>query len=149
MATWRQFGQELNQNECRGPNLMIQERDTITGMLQGGCTVHECAEACGCTTCWIWNLRKKYITTGTTQEEPCSGQSSMLSVLQKKIIYRKVRAAPKIEYSELAVHSVLVNLDRTTLKSPSKTILWRALESHGLTNYCCKKRPKLSCTHAL
>jgi transposase len=97
----------------------------------------------------IWNLRKKYITTGTTQDKPCSGRLSMLLLLQKKIIYRKARAAPKIEYSELAVHGVLVNPDGTTLKPPSKTTLWRALKSRGLTNHCCKKRPKFTRAHAL
>jgi transposase len=106
MATQYQFGQELNQNARREPNLTIQERDIIIGMLQGGCTVHECAEAYSRTVRCIRDLRKKYITTGTTQDKPRSGRPSMLLLLQKKIIYRKARAAPKIEYSELAAHSV-------------------------------------------
>jgi hypothetical protein len=60
-----------------------------------------------------------YAKTGTTQERPRSGRPPILSLHQKKIIYRKACAAPKIEYSELAIVGVFVRPDGTTSKPPS------------------------------
>ena len=90
---------------------------------------------------------RTYANTGTTQERPRSGRPPVLSLHQKKIIYRKARAALKIEYPELARVGVLVQPDRTTLRPPSHSTLYRTLKRAGLTNHHSKKRPKLNCGH--
>jgi hypothetical protein len=47
----------------------------------------------------------------------------MLSLQQKKIIYRKARAILKVKYLELAEVGVVVNAEGTSLKAPSRTAL--------------------------
>jgi hypothetical protein len=84
----------------------------------------------------------------TTQKKPCSSRPHILLLHQKKIIYRKVRAAPKIEYSELAKVGAFVNADVISLKPPSHSTLYQALKRHSLSNFRCKVRPKLSSVHA-
>jgi hypothetical protein len=66
---------------------------------------------------------------------------------RKKIIYQKACAAPKVEYSELAKVGVFVTAEGTPSKPPST--LYQCLKRQGLSNVCCKKRPKLNRTHAL
>jgi hypothetical protein len=68
---------------------------------------------------------------------------------RKKIIYRKVCAAPKIEYSQLAKEAIFMNAEGTPSKPPSHSTLYWALKQCGLTNYKAKKCPKFTCTHAL
>jgi transposase len=148
MATLRQFGQELDQNVRRGPNLLVMQRDQIIGMLQSSATVKEVAHAYGCTNRCIRKIYQKYRQTGTTQDKPRSGQPPVLSLAQKKIIYRKVRAAPKIEYSELQHESIFVNLEGTLSKPPSHSTLYQELRRCGLTNHKAKKRPKINPGHA-
>jgi transposase len=127
----------------RGPNLSEGERDRIMEMLAGGCTVVEVAKAYSRSERCIRDLRTKYHQTGTTADKPRSGRPPIISLHQKKIIYRKARAAPKIEYSELAKEGVFVNPDGTPLKPPSRSTLYRILKERGLANSPCKKRPKL------
>jgi hypothetical protein len=69
--------------------------------------------------------------------------------IRKQIIYRKARAAPKIEYSELVKAGTFVTVDGTPLKPPSRSTLYRCLKRLGLTKFPCKKRPKLNRGHAL
>lgn len=148
MATPRRFGQEIDQNVRRGPNLSITQRNQIIGMLNSGATVKEVAKAYGRNDRSIRKLRLKYYQTGTVEDKPRSGRPPILSLHQKKIIYRKVRAAPKIEYSELSQAAVLVNPDGTTSKPPSRSTLYRLIKRRGVTNFRCKKRPKLNRGHA-
>jgi transposase len=148
MPPQRRILQELDQNVRRGPNLTIAQRNQIIGMLHSGATVAEAANAYGRTERCIRNLKKKHNITGTTQDRPRSGRPPMLSLHQKKIIYRKARTAPKIEYSALAEVAVLMNPEGTPSKAPSRTTLWRLLKRKGLTNCRCKKRPKLNAKHA-
>jgi transposase len=148
MATPRRFGQEIDQNVRRGPNLSITQRNQIIGMLNSGATVKEVAKAYGRNDRSIRKLRLKYYQTGTVEDKPRSGRPPILSLHQKKIIYRKVRAAPKIEYSELSQAAVLVNPDGTTSKPPSRSTLYRLIKRRGITNFRCKKQPKLNRGHA-
>ena len=148
MATPRGFGQELDQNVRRGPNLSIVQRDQIIGMLQSGATVKEAAHAYGRTDRCIRKIYQKYRQTGTTEDKPRSGRPLVLSLAQKKIIYRKVRAAPRIEYSELQQESIFVNYKGTPSKPPSRSTLYRELRRRGLTNHKAKKRPKFNRRHA-
>jgi hypothetical protein len=82
-------------------------------------------------------------THNTTEEAPRSGWPSILSCHQEKIIYRKARAASKIEYSQLAEVGVFANSDGSFTKSPSCSTLYRVLKERGLTNFRCKKHSKL------
>jgi transposase len=138
MATPRRFGQELDQNVRRGPYLSFMQRDQIIGMLQSGATVTEVAYAYGRTDRCIRKIHQKYRQTGTTQDKPRSGRPSVLSLAHKKIIYREVRAAPKIEYSELQQESIFVNHKGTPSKPPSRSTLYRELRRRGLTNHKAK-----------
>jgi hypothetical protein len=52
--------------------------------------------------------------------------------------HRKVRAAPKIEYSELAQESVFVNHEGTLSKPPSRSTLYKELLRRGPTNHKAK-----------
>jgi transposase len=117
-------------------------------MLQSGATVKEVAYAYGRTNCCIRKIHQKYRQTGTTQDKPCSGRPPVLLLAQKKIIYRKVHTAPKIEYSELQHESIFVNHEGTPSKPPSCSILYRELCRRGLTNHKAKKRPKFNPGHA-
>jgi transposase len=149
MATPRQFGQELDQNVRRRRNISPATRDRCIGMLQGGMTVQEVATAIQRSERAIRDLRLKYRQTGSVQDKPRSGRLPVLSKQQKKIIYRKVRAAPKIKYSQLAKEAIFVNAGGTPSKPPSRSTLYRALKRRGLTNYKARKRPKFTRAHAL
>jgi hypothetical protein len=48
-------------------------------------------------------------------------------------MYRKARAAQKLEFLELAEVGVLVQPDETTSKPPSYSTLYRTLKRGGLT----------------
>jgi transposase len=133
----------------RGPNLTVQQRDQIIGMLAGGCTAAEVGRTFGRSARCIRDLNKKYHQTGTTKDKLRSGRPPVLSLAQKKMIYRKARATPKIEYSKLAEVGVFVNTEGTTSKPPSHSTLYRVLKRLGLSNYRAKKRPKLTRRHAL
>jgi transposase len=144
-----QFGQELNQNARRGPNLTSAQRLIIIAKAGAGATVRELVEEFGRSANCIRTTIRLAKTRDTTQEAPRSGRPSILSRHQKKIIYRKARAAPKIEYSQLAEVGVFANPDGSFTKPPSRSTLYRALKRRGLTNFRCKKRPKLTRGHAL
>jgi transposase len=79
----------------------MEERDRIIEMLAGGCTVPEVTKAYGRSDRCIRNLRTKYQQTGIRADKAWPGRPPVLSLQQKKIIYRKAHAAPKIEYSNL------------------------------------------------
>jgi hypothetical protein len=66
MATQPQFGQELNQNVRRGPNISVEIRDCIVGMIISSCSITEAAEAYGQPVRTIRHLYQKYLQTGTT-----------------------------------------------------------------------------------
>jgi transposase len=116
MDTQRLFGQELDQNVPRGQNLSTKQRDQIVGRLATGATLQECADTYGCTRRCVCDLWKKYHQTGTTKDKPCSDRPPILSLRQKKIIYCKACAQPKIEFKALAEVGVLVNSDGTPTK---------------------------------
>jgi hypothetical protein len=132
----------------RSPNMSVEIRDRIVGMIISSCSITEAAEAYGWPVCTIHYLYKKYLQTGTTQDRPRSGRPPVLSVNQKKIIYQKARAAPIIEYSKLIEEGMFVNADGTPLKPPSKSTSYRALKRCSLANYWCKVLPKLNRGHA-
>jgi transposase len=107
MAAPRQFGQELDQNVRRGRNIGPGLRSRVIGMLQAVTTVKEAAASISRSERAVRDLRTKYRQTGRVDDKPRTGRPLVLSKQQKKIIYRKVRTAPKIEYSELAKEGVV------------------------------------------
>jgi transposase len=141
MPSQRRFGQELDQNVRRPRNISPASRGRAIGMLQGGMTVKEVAATIQRSERAIRDLRLKYRQTGSIRDKPRTGRPSVLSNRQKIIIYRKARAAPKIEYSDLTKDTLSVNADGTPSKPPSRSTLYRILKGTGLTNYRCKKRP--------
>jgi hypothetical protein len=124
--------------------MSVEIRDCIFGMIISGCSITEAAEAYGQPVHTIRHLYKKYFQTGTTQDRSPRGRPLVLSVNQKKIIYWKACATPKIEYSKLIKEGVFVNADGISSKPPSKSTLYCALKRHGLTNYQSKVCPKLN-----
>jgi transposase len=143
----RRFGQEIAGNARRRPNISPAERQRILVKRECGVTVRELAAEFKRSESAIKYTIRTYAKAGTTQEQPRSGRPPILSPHQKKTIYRKARAAPKIEYSELAKAAVLGNPDGTTSKPPCYRTLYRVLKRAGLTNSPCKKRPKLNRAH--
>jgi transposase len=148
MAAPRQFGQELDQNVRRGRNISPGSRSRVIGMLQADATVKEAAASISRSERAVRDLRTKYRQTSRVDDKPRTGRPVILSKQQKKIIYRKVRTAPKIEYSEPAKEGVSVNTEGTPSKPPSRSTLYRALGRRGLTNHKAKERPKFNRGHA-
>jgi transposase len=147
MPIQRRSRQELNQNVRRGPGISPGTRQAIIAKREYGASIKELAAEFGRSESAIKYTIRTYSPT-TTQGKPRSGRPHILSLHQKKIIYRKARAAPKIEYSELAKVGTFVNADCTPLKPPSHSTVYRALKRHGLSNFRCKVRTTLSSVHA-
>jgi transposase len=147
MLIQRSLGQELNQNVRRGPNISPGACQAIIAKSEYGASIKKLAAGFGWSESAIKYTIRTYSPT-TTQKKPRSGCLHILSLHQKKIIYRKAHAAPKIEYSELAKVGTSVNADVTPLKPPSHSTLYRAIKRHGLSNFRCKVRPKLPAVHA-
>jgi transposase len=145
----RQFGREVDGNARRGPNISPLQRSIIIAKRGVGASIKELAAEFGRSESAIKYTLRTYANTTTTKEKPRSGRPLILSLHQKKIIYRKVRATPKIEYLELAEVAIFVNAKGTPLKPPSCSTLYWYIKRQGLTNFPCKKRPKLNCGHAL
>jgi transposase len=148
MPTPRRFGQKVDGNARRGPNISPTERQRIIAKREAGVTVRELAAEFGRSESAIKYTIRTYTKTATTEERPRTGRPRILSRHQEKIIYRIARAAPKIEYSELAKQAVFVNSDGTATKLPSHSTLYRVLKRRSLTKLPCKKRPKLTAVHA-
>jgi transposase len=148
MPPQRRFGQELDQNVRRSRNISPATRDQAIGMLKSRMTVPEVVRAIQRGERTIRDLRAKYRQTGSVQDKPRSGRPPVLSKQQKKIIYRKVRSTPKMEYSVLQEDATFVNAEGTPLKPPSRSTSYRELRRRGLTNHKAKKRPKLTWAHA-
>jgi transposase len=108
MSNQRQIFQEVDQNVRRKPNMTLQERNEAIGMWVGGAALKEIATRFGRTPQGISQLIRKHDSTGTVQDKPRSGRPPILLLHQKKTIYRKARAQPKIEYSELAKAGVFI-----------------------------------------
>ena len=120
------------------------ERDCAIRMLQAGATTIEVANAFSRTDCCICKLYAKFNTTHTTVERPRSGRPPILSRHARKLVYRAVRKSPKITYTGLQKVAQVYLPDGSSLKLPSASTLYRELKRRGLTNYLCRKRPKLT-----
>jgi len=137
---------ESSGNRRRGPNLTPDERLRIIAKRECGCAIKELAEEFGRSKRAIKYTIRTYANAATTQERPRSGRVPILSARTKKLIYRKARSTPKIDYAELAKVAQVYSPNGTLSKPPSKSTLYRALKQCGITNHPCKVRPKL--THA-
>lgn len=131
------------------PNLSPADRLRIISKHEAGVTTAELCAEFGCARNTIHYTIKRHSTHGTIKDLPRTGRPPKLSVHEKKIVCRKARAAPKIEYSELAKASTFVNADGTPSTPPSRSTLYRCLKGYRLRNFRCKLRPKLNKVHAL
>jgi transposase len=149
MATPRRILGQIDGNVRRTRYIAQETRDQIVGMVLGGATRQAAASFYNCDASAVTKIMKKYNQTGSTKDKSRSGRPPVLSLHQKKIIYRKARAAPKIEYKDLNQAATVVHHDGTTTRPPSTSTTYRYLKQRGLTNCRCKKRPKLNRGHAL
>jgi hypothetical protein len=94
----------------RGPNISRGACQAIITKREYGASIKELAAEFGQSKSAIRYTICTYSPT-TTHEKPCSGHLHIPSLHQKKIIYHKGRAAPKIEYSELTKVGIFVNAD--------------------------------------
>jgi IS30 family transposase len=148
MPPRRAFGTEISGNARKKAHLSPSERTRIIAKHEASASLAELATEFERSKSTIHDTIKRWQLYQTTTNLPYSSCPSRLLSYTKKIRYRKARAAPKIKYLELAKEGEVVNADRTTSKLPSRRTLYRVLKRKGLTNYCCKKRPKLTRKHA-
>lgn len=144
----RQFGQEIDGNTRRGPNISPDDRGAIIALRECGVSVSKLATRFGRSEHAIRYTLQTYTSRPTTEERPRSGRPTILSRHQQKLIYRAARKTPKIEYRDLQQVAVVVNPDTPPPKPPSRSTLYRYLKRQGLTNYRTKHRPKLNQYHA-
>ena len=149
MSTVRRFGQEVDGNARRGPNMSLETRDHVIGMIIAGATVKEAAEACGRSPRAVRDLYKKYQQTGYAHDKARSGRPPVLSPTQKNIIHRAARKEPKGLYKTLTEAAQIALPDGSLSTPPSHSTLYRVLKKQGLRCCRCKKRPKLTHGHAL
>ena len=136
-------------NTSKKAHLTPYERQSIIAKHEAGVSLTELAAEFRRSKSTIHDTLKRYKLHATTSDLPRSGRPPLLSLPQKKIIYRKARAAPKIEYSNLIKEATFVNVEGLPLKPPSRSTLYRTLKRWNLTNNRCKKRPKMNQGHAL
>jgi transposase len=139
MPPQRAFGAEISGNARKKSHLTPSERTRIIAKHEAGASLAELAFEFKRSKSTIHDTIKRYLLHQTKSDLPRSGWPPRLLSRTKKIIYGKARAAPKIEYSELAKEEVVVNADRTTTKPPSHSTLYRALKRKDLTNFHCKR----------
>ena len=113
MPPLRQFGREIDGNVRRKRNIDAETRDKIVGMLLGGALQHEAATRFNTTQAAVSRIYKKWQQTGTTKDKKRPGRPPILTPRQKKIIYRKARASPKIEYKDLIEAATVIQVDGT------------------------------------
>jgi transposase len=140
---------EISENPRKRPNLTPTQRIQIISKGEAGCSTAELAAEFGCSARTVRRTLQEAPTHHNGLETPRSGRPSILSGREERVIYRAVRAAPKIEYKELREVTTLHYPDGTTSKPPSRSTLYRMLKRRGLTNHKAKKRPKLTRAHAL
>jgi hypothetical protein len=103
----RQFGQEVDHNVRRGPNLTPTQREQIISKYQAGVSTAELVKEFGRSEHAIRCTVKRWTTHHTTQELPRSSRPPILSTRQKKLLYRAARKTCKIKYLELIRHAVV------------------------------------------
>ena len=138
---------EISGNTRRDRNLLPEERQQIIGLRARGVPVKELMEEFGCSKSAIKYTTRTYTST-STHDKPRSGRPYMLSRHQQKLVFRKLRATPKISYSELAEAAQVISPGGTPSKPPSRNTLARAIKRQGITHARCKERPKLTPTRA-
>jgi transposase len=135
------FGQEISGNHRKGQELSSDARSVIISKFEAGVGISELADEFGSTpkcirdTIQCWNNHK------TTKSLPRKGRPSILTHCKKRRLFCIARKYPKIEYRKL--------LEEASLLRASKSTAYRALRSYGLSNYRCKRRPKLNRATAL
>ena len=96
------------------PSLSPEDRLRIIAMSEAGAT------SCSAARSTVHYAIKRYTNHHTIKDLLRSGWPSKISLREKKIVFQKACAMPKIGYSELAAATTFVNEERT----PSKPHLW-------------------------
>ena len=148
MAPRRQVGTEISGNAPRGRNLLPEERQQIIALRERGVPVKELMEEFGCSKSAIKYTTRTYTTT-SAQHKPHTGRPCMLSHHQQRLVFRKVRAMPKVDYVELAKVAQVISPGGTPSKLPSKDTLYREIKRHDIGHHQCAVRPKLTPTRAV
>jgi hypothetical protein len=120
------------------PHLTPAQRLQVISKSQAGCLVAELVAEFQCNPSTIRQTIHNVAKHSTTLKAACTGRPPTLLLHQKKIIYGKACAVPKIEYSKLAEAAVFVDADGTPSKPQSHSTLYQHLKELGLANYCCK-----------
>jgi hypothetical protein len=123
MPPRRSFGTEISGNTSKKPYLSPAQRQTIIAKFDAGISVRQLADEFERGVQTIRDTIKRWNLHQTTSDLPRSGRKPMLSLHQKKLICRKARAQPKIEYENLVETGTFVNADGTPSKAPSRSIL--------------------------
>ncbi|KAF1366177.1 hypothetical protein EJ07DRAFT_93616 [Lizonia empirigonia] len=118
---------ETSENPRKRPNLTPTQRIQIISKGKASCSTAELAAEFGCSARTVRRTLQEALTHHNGLEKPQSGRPSALSEHEERVIYRAVRAAPKIEYKELLEVTTIHYLDRTTSKPPSRSTLYRML----------------------
>lgn len=135
---------EIAQNNRKKPNLTPVQRLQIVAKSDAGVSTEELVAEFQRDATTIRRTIRNAKKRGTTEEAARSGRPSLLSLTQKKLLYRKVRSEPKTEYSELSKHAQLALPNGTFSSAPSRSTIYRHLKQRDLTNRRCKIRPKLT-----
>jgi transposase len=143
MPPQRLFRTQISGNASKKAYLTPSQGQSIIAKHEAGVSLTELAAEFRRSKSTIHDTLKRYKLHATTSDLPRSGRPPILSLRQKKIIYRKARAAPKIEYSNLIKEATFVNAEGLPLKPPSRSTLYRTLKRRNLTNHRSKKRLKL------
>lgn len=114
------------------PELSSEDRLRIIAMSEAGATLGELSQLFGCARSTVHYTIKRHTNHHTIKDLPRSGRPSKLSPHEKRILHRKARASPKIEYSELATAATFVNAQGIPSKPPSRSTLYRCLKGLGL-----------------
>lgn len=138
------FGTEISGNARKRPNLTPHERSLIINLHGAGVSIKELTEQFRRDERTIRRTLKNSTTRPNTQELPRSGRPPILSRHQIRILYRKVRKYPKIQYKSLQEAVVVVGEGTPNKPTPSKSTIYRAIIRMGLGHHRCKKRPKLT-----
>jgi transcriptional antiterminator len=128
MPQQRSARSEISENPQKRLNLTPTQRLQIISKSNASCSTAELAAEFSCSARTVRRTLQEASTHHNGLEKPRSGRLSILLEHEERRIYWAVRAAPKTEYKELLKVTTIYYLDRTTLKLPSRSTLYRMLK---------------------
>jgi hypothetical protein len=135
ISTQRTSLGELSSNIIRGKELTPKIKGKILGMRDCGHNVPYIMGRLKLSRCAVRYTIDQDELRPNAETLPRPGQTKSFSALDERNILRWARSNPKFTYAKLK--------DATGVGCSHKTIS-RILQSHGITNWRCKKRPHLT-----